>query len=100
MTDIPQTDFMSLSEAAKSLPGQPSELTVRRWVLKGLRFGDDVVKLQVLRVGKRIKTCAKWLAAFQRTCDECRAKPKTRMVGDVRVVEHDAAERELEAMGA
>lgn len=58
--DTNQADYLSLSQAAKTLPGRPHVSTLHRWRLNGVRG----VKLQTCLVGGRRYTKPEWLADF------------------------------------
>jgi len=53
-------EFMTLAEAAKSLPGKPHVSTLHRWARRGV----GGVRLQTWRVGRRTFTTDEAVAEF------------------------------------
>jgi len=60
-----QEQLITLTEAAKNIPGRPSTNCVWRWCRKGVcsRTGERI-RLQHARIGGKIFTTAKWLEEF------------------------------------
>ena len=58
-------DLMTLSQAAKVLPGRPSTNCIWRWCRRGVvaRTGEHV-RLQHVRMGGKLFTTARWLDEF------------------------------------
>lgn len=52
---------LSLTEAAKRIPGRPSKDTIRRWISKGLASG---AKLEAFRSGGALFTTEEAIARF------------------------------------
>lgn len=70
--EIESEGLITLSEAAKRLPGKPSLPTLWRWCAKGVRG----VRLAHLRLGRRIFTTVEALNEFGASCTR-REAPKT-----------------------
>ena len=68
-------EHLTLSQAAKLAPGQPSSNCVWRWCRRGVlsRTGERVY-LQHVRVGGKMYTRAEWLEDFGRTLAEADAE--------------------------
>ena len=77
---------LSLSEAAKRIPGRPSRDTLRRWINKGLRGG---VKLAGFRSGGAFFVTEEAIERFLAAQNVDIASPRR----------HVDAESELRAMG-
>ena len=60
------TQYMTLSQAAQSLPHRPSTQTIFRWATRGCRG----VKLESLRFGRRIVVTSDDLEKFARELAE------------------------------
>jgi hypothetical protein len=94
--DIETEWLLSLSEAAKELPGRPHISTLHRWRLRGVRG----VKLDTVLVGGRRFTSREALVRFTDRINSGEAKAVTghRTVRErERAIER--AERELKAAG-
>ncbi len=65
------TKYLTFSEAAKLVPGQPTSNCVLRWARFGLKTrGGCRVRLQYIRVGHKCFTRSEWLDDFyQATSD-------------------------------
>lgn len=77
---------LPLSQAAKLIPGRPSQDTLRRWIHKGIRGG---VKLDAFRVGGAIFTTEKAIEEFLMAQNTDPIKPR----------QHREAAEKLESMG-
>jgi hypothetical protein len=77
---------LSLSEAAKRIPGRPSTDTLRRWINKGLSGG---VKLEAFRSGGALFTTEEAIERFLAAQNAGAISPRR----------HEVAESELRAMG-
>lgn len=93
----PATDYLTLSQAAATLPGRPHLSTLHRWRLRGVRG----VRLRTCLVGGRRFTRPEWIAEFiDRTNEATDTTPVTRTE---RSRDRDrailAAEAELDAAG-
>jgi len=53
-------EWVTLAEAAESLPGEVSKRTVERWA----RLGKDGVRLETAKVGREVRTSAGALRRF------------------------------------
>ena len=60
MVDIQSEEILSLSHAARSLPGHPHVSTIHRWRLRGVQG----VKLETFRIGGRRFTTLEALERF------------------------------------
>lgn len=54
------SDYISLTAAARTLPGTPSPTTIWRWMTTGI----SGVKLRTIRVGRTRFTTRAWLEEF------------------------------------
>ena len=90
------SDYLTLSQAAKTLPGRPHLSTLHRWRQRGVRG----IKLQTALVGGRRYTTRAWLDEFIDAITAA-ADGDARAVRSSRRRERDiaAAERELEEAG-
>lgn len=87
------SDYLTLPEAAKTLPGQPHVSTLHRWRLRGVRGR----KLRTCLIGGRRFTTAAWLAEVVVPDDDT---PTTvTRTNRQREAAISAAERELESAG-
>ena len=87
------SDYLTLAEAAQSLPGRVALSTLHRWRLKGVRGR----KLRTTLIGGRRYTTREWLADFVAPQDEAPVTPtRTNRQRQQAVT---SAERELEAAG-
>lgn len=58
-------DFLSMKDAANSLPEAVDQGTVLRWIRNGLRTRDGgTVRLRCVQFGKRTYTTRAWLERF------------------------------------
>jgi len=58
-------DYLSMSQAAKQVPGRVTPSSVWRWCRKGVKARNgQTVKLQHERVGGRVYTKAVWMQEF------------------------------------
>ena len=94
--------YLTLSQAAKQLPGRPAAGTLWRWCRRGIqvRHSDARVRLQHVRIGGRLYTTVDWLADFGRQLAE--ADIEARQVAHpnrVRVPSHREAEELLQKEG-
>lgn len=55
---------ISFAEAAAEVPGQPHEMTVRRWWSDGLQGGHGQIHLRAVKIGGRRFTTRRWLDEF------------------------------------
>ena len=60
--DTPKTQFLTLPEVAKVIPGKPSIVTCWRWCRRGVRG----VKLEYFKAGRKICVTAEGLERFMR----------------------------------
>ena len=59
------SDYINMTQAAKSVPGRVSTQTVWRWARRGLRVpGGRRIRLKYIRVGARVLTRREWLTLF------------------------------------
>jgi len=63
-----QSEYLTLAQAARSIPGGVSIPTVWRWSAKGVAG----VRLRTARAGRRIVTTEGWLADFYQELGEVR----------------------------
>lgn len=57
--------FLTLTEARKLIPGEPSSASLNRWCRRGFKTSAGiVVKLRHERAGLRYFTTTEWLAEF------------------------------------
>jgi len=63
------SEFLTLTEATKIIPGRPSVPTVWRWAVKGVHG----VKLRSGRAGKRIVIKREWLEDFYSELEAARS---------------------------
>jgi hypothetical protein len=47
------SDLLTFSQAAAELPGRPHITTLHRWRQRGVKAGDQWIKLRTVRVGGR-----------------------------------------------
>lgn len=80
--------LLSLKEARDLLPGKPDLSTIFRWALYGCRG----VRLQHLRIGRRLYTREEWLNRFitELTARDNDNPPKTTCVESPRLSGHRA----------
>jgi hypothetical protein len=90
------SDYLSLSQAARELPGRPHISTLHRWRQRGV----SGVKLQTCVVGGRRYTTREWLLEFQVATTAARdgQRPDPQPFGN-READILRAERELEQDG-
>ena len=66
-----QSDWLTLSQAARSTPGRPSASTLWRWIRDGVRTGTgERLHLRHRRVGRRIFVLVQDLDLFFKTVAE------------------------------
>ena len=68
-----QTKSLTLAQAAKKVPGRhrnPS--TLWRWAIQGRRINGQVIKLEVLEVGRHLLTSEAAMLRFFQRCTEAR----------------------------
>lgn len=72
--------YISLSKAAKLIPGQPSRQATYRWATEGLEVRGSVYRLRVIRTGHRLLTRPEWVAQFIHDTNDVRntRKPPSR----------------------
>ena len=59
------SDYITMSQAARLLPSRPSSGTVWRWCRRGVRSAtNQLIQLRHVRFGKRLYTRPAWLAEF------------------------------------
>lgn len=68
--DLERDELLTLSEACRLLPRQPSPATLWRWRTRGLKVNGKCVKLECIRVGARWCTTREALADFLRRSTE------------------------------
>ena len=57
--------YITLAEAANLAPGRPHPSTIWKWARRGFQTrAGELVRLQHLRVGKRIYTTEHWIDDF------------------------------------
>ena len=109
MIDLLRDEILTLADAARFLPPlngkRPHTSTLWRWVRRGI--GPDHIRLEHLRVGRRIVTSARALTAFAEALARADAPPSAPAVrpqrrppsGPRRAAAVDAAERRLSRAG-
>jgi len=80
-------EFLTLSEAAKVIPGRPHRNTIARWMHKGARGR----KLKFWRIGSKIVTTESAIRQFMGVSEPAEKAATS--------PSHQAAERKLDAMG-
>ena len=96
MVDIQSEEILSLSQAARSLPGRPHLSTIHRWRLRGIRG----VKLETILVGGRRYTSREALERFsERITAIANGEPLPHRTNRQRAAAIGRAERELNAAG-
>ncbi|MCO6436785.1 MAG: DUF1580 domain-containing protein [Phycisphaerae bacterium] len=69
------SDYLTLAEASKDVPGHPHVSCVWRWCRKGVKTrGGQTIRLEHCRLGGRIFTTAAWLADFGQRLAEADAE--------------------------
>lgn len=92
----PVEEFLSLSEAAEALPGNPHKSTVWRWVLRGVRG----IRLATIVRGGRRYTTRQFLADFiSATTAAANGEPSRTGSPKQRQRAIEQARRQLEADG-
>lgn len=105
MNDTTQLEYLTLAEAAKTLPVPRCHMTVWRWSRQGV-YG---VRLRTAQIGRTIVTTRQWLDEFARTLDAARRRsrrPRHRTMAEPQQgtrrrarLPHAAAAAELDAAG-
>ena len=96
MVNIQSESALSLSQAARSLPGRPHLSTIHRWRLNGVRG----VRLETFLVGGRRFTSREALDRFsERVTAAANGEPAPRRTNRQRAAAISQAERELNAAG-
>ena len=107
---IDRDDLLTLSEAARRLPGRPHRSTLWRWARKGIGLPDGGrAYLRVHRLGRRVLIAPEDIEAFAATLanayqthdehyDEQSRRPRTRR-DSRRTSRTERAEREADALG-
>ena len=94
-------DYLTLSQAARKLPGRPAAGTLWRWCRRGLKVRDGRhVRLRHVRIGGRLYTTLDWIEEFGRQLAE--ADIEARQVAHpnrLRVPSHREAEELLRKEG-
>jgi len=85
------SEFMTLVEASKTIPGRPHINTVRRWCTRGF----NGVRLQSWRFGNRIVTTKKAISEF----GAATTAQSRNCVEDPPTCSHQRAESALDSMG-
>lgn len=93
-------EYLTLSQAAKLIPGRPSTITIQRWIKNGVypRTASKRVYLRSKCVGARVFTTQAWLDQFEAECTAAHEAAPV-MVNGTEVVSHKQAMRELGVMG-
>jgi len=64
-------DYLTLSQAARLVPGRLAASTLWRWHRRGVRAASGQrVRLRCVRFGRRLYTTAEWLEEFSRRLAE------------------------------
>ncbi len=72
---VSNEEMLSLSQAAKLLPGRPHAASLWRWSRLGVTtHSGQRVRLRVGRLGRRLFTKIEWLEEFARQCAELDAE--------------------------
>jgi len=103
--DRTPTLYLTLAQAARLMPGTPAPSTIWRWARKGIAAADGGrVRLQHVRMGRRVFTTGQWLAKFGR---EVADRDVARFASDhvtppqrIPPGERSAAQRESDASAA
>ncbi len=100
---IDRTDLLSLSEAARRLPGRPHRCTLWRWHRHGIETPAGRVRLHIIRLGRKVLVAPEDIATFSRSLTTAAARtfePRP-MLPPVsrRMSRAEAAELEADAMG-
>ena len=62
---IKSSGYLTLSQAAKTVPGRPHASSLWRWYAKGVKTPDGFrVKLRARRFGRNVYTTKEWLKEF------------------------------------
>jgi len=93
--DISTEDIVTLSAAAKSLPGRPSVATVWRWRVRGVRG----IKLETILIGGTRHTSKQALQRFADRLTALDGEPVSIRTPHRREAEIARAERDLAAAG-
>lgn len=88
------SEFISMREASKLLPGRPSPTALSVWTSIGCSPGKgERVVLQTLRLGRRVFTKREWIDEFVKSLDRAASAAvaeRTRPV-ESKFVPHDRA---------
>ena len=96
MVDIHSEEIITLSQAARFLPGRPHLSTIHRWRLRGIRG----VKLETLLVGGRRFTSREALERFcERVTAIANGKSTPQRTNRQRTAAVNRANRELDRAG-
>jgi hypothetical protein len=60
------TEYITLAQATKLIPGRPHVATAWRWGTHGVRG----VKLQTIRSGSKVLTTPAWVEEFNLACNQ------------------------------
>lgn len=64
-------DYLTLSQAARQVPGRPAAGTLWRWCRRGLKVRDGRhIRLRHVRIGGRLYTTLDWIEEFGRQLAE------------------------------
>lgn len=92
-------EMLSLSQAAKMLPGRPHAASLWRWSRLGVTtHSGQRVRLRVGRLGRRLYTKVEWIEEFARQCAELDAE-RWRSEAPPQSAEHKRAMAELQNRG-
>jgi len=70
---LDRTDLLTLSEAARRLPGRPHRSTLWRWSRRGIETSKGRVRLQVLRLGHRVLISPEQIEVFAKALGDADA---------------------------
>jgi hypothetical protein len=88
--------YLSLSQAARTLPGHTHPSTLWRWINKGVAG----VRLRAVRIGRRVFTTQTWIEDFIQSCTAAGEAPAThKPFHPAKTTSHLAAEAALDAAG-
>ena len=62
--------YLTLSQAARTIPCRPHTATMWRWTTKGVRG----IQLRSIRSGSRVLTTEAWVKEFNRACNQTNAE--------------------------
>jgi hypothetical protein len=96
MIDLATESLLSITDAAKSLPGRPHVSTLHRWRLRGIRG----IKLETILLGGKRLTSREALQRFaDRTTAAASGEPVSVRTPTQRAKAIGRAERECDRMG-